>query len=90
MTIAEANDSSAAINKDLSPFFLNDENLNYSPIQKEMSAKAMSARKSVPWIMPFGMRSRKYGPISIPVIMYAVTFGSPISFVGKDLLFCCE
>ena len=71
-----AKDSKSAMIKDFIPLFLNVENKKCSPTQKAMNANAISARKSVPLMTLLGMRSRKYGPISIPVIIYAVTLGS--------------
>jgi hypothetical protein len=80
MTDAD-NDSIAAITRDFIPFFLNAENWKYSPIQKEISASEISAKKSVPVITLLGIMFMKKGPIKIPMIMYAETLGRPISFV---------
>ena len=54
-----------------------------SPAPKAMRARAISARKSVRWMIWPGIRARQSGPIRMPMRIYAVTFGSRTSFVSR-------
>ena len=58
-------------------------NLKNSPVLNAINAKAISERNSVPFTTVFGTASRQKGPKRIPVIIYAVTFGSFKSFVSR-------
>jgi len=53
------------------------------PTLKAIKERAMSLIKSVPAIKADGIRSRKYGPINIPAIIYPLTSGSLIRFVTR-------
>lgn len=78
---ADAKNASARVmTKTFIPFFFNAESLKYSPVEKAMNARAISERKSMPSITFEGIRSKQNGPISIPVMIYAVTLGS-LSFL---------
>ena len=63
------------------PFFLRVEKRKNSPVLNAMNARAISERKSILSMTVTGIRSMQYGPIRIPVSMYAVTFGRWKRFV---------
>ena len=59
----------------LIPFFLRTSNRKNWPVENAIKARAMSGRKSMPLMIVEGIRLRQYGPIKMPAVMYAVTFG---------------
>ena len=76
-TNTEAVSASASVMTTTFPvLFFSLENLKNSPVLKAMKASAISARKLVPSMICTGTRWKQYGPIRIPAVMYAVTFGS--------------
>ena len=60
----------------LIPFFFSVSKRKNSPVPKAIKANAISERKSIPEITFSGTNPKQYGPKRIPVIIYAVTFGS--------------
>ena len=62
-------------------FFFNVDNLKNSPVLNAINAKAISGRNAIPCITFWGIKLRQYGPMRIPVMMYAVTLGSFNFFV---------
>ena len=58
------------------PLPLNDENLKYSPAENAIKAKAISEINAESSIIFCGTAFRQNGPIIIPAIIYAVTFGN--------------
>ena len=67
---------STVITSTFPPFFFSESNRKNSPVPNAMNESAISGRKSVPSTILCGIRSRQNGPISMPVSIYAVTFGS--------------
>ena len=63
------------------PLFLSVESLKNSPTLNAMNASAISEIKSMPEMTDAGIRFRQYGPIRIPVRIYAVTSGRRSAFV---------
>ena len=76
------NASQTVITTVLTAFFLRILILKNSPTLKAMNASAISEMKSVPAITVSGIRSRQQGPMMIPTVIYAVTFGNLKSCVS--------
>lgn len=55
--------------------------LKNSPTPKAINANAISDIKSIPSTTLSGIKSKQYGPITMPITIYAVTFGNFKSLV---------
>ena len=73
--------SSTVITKTFAPLPLRAFNLKNWLVLNAINARATFGRKVVYSTTTPGTRLRQYGPMRIPVTMYAVTFGSLRSFV---------
>ena len=70
------NDSNTVMTITFPPFFFSLLKRKNCPTPNAIKASAMSERKAMPSITCAGINFKQYGPITIPVMIYAVTLGS--------------